>query len=139
MGMSQVKNPTSRRFGAYAIDMALFFGIAFIADEFGDPNSSAVFLLGVMAVYFLFRDIAGASLGKLILGLRVVGSPGARVVRNITVAAGPSLLASGRTGLAGTVANLIFFAECLSLLLRGYRFGDRLAGTVVVIARSQTK
>src|SRR5580765_538090 len=52
----------------------------------------------LLAPYWLLRDIAGASLGKLLLGTTVVrkdgqaASVGARIMRNLPLAIGPAFL-----------------------------------------------
>lgn len=94
----------------------------------------------ILGPYWLLRDSLGGSLGKVLLGLRVVspdGSPsnaGARVVRNIPLALGPALFAIPLLGLvlAPPVILVALVVETISLLAHGERLGDRLAGTVVV-------
>jgi uncharacterized RDD family membrane protein YckC len=89
--------------------------------------------------YWLFRDITGRSIGKMLLGLKVVnkdGSPasiGARILRNLPIAIGPGLLIIPLLGyvLAPIVALLLICTEIVMLLTQGNRLGDRLAGTTV--------
>jgi uncharacterized RDD family membrane protein YckC len=99
------------------------------------------FIAGVlMGSYWLFRDINGASLGKLVVGTRVVAAGGgeatanARILRNLPLCIGPFLLAVPIAGyvLGPTVASLAFLIELIMLLTQGSRLGDKFAGTVVV-------
>jgi uncharacterized RDD family membrane protein YckC len=95
-------------------------------------------LLGL--VYWLLRDIGGASLGKLAMGLRIASkhggesTPGARVLRNITLAAPSAALAIPVAGyaLGPSCGFLMVLIETIALLSTGERVGDRLADTVVV-------
>jgi uncharacterized RDD family membrane protein YckC len=98
----------------------------------------------VLASYWLLRDVTGASLGKLLLGLRVRkrdGSEidaGSRVLRNVTIALGPSLLIIPLLGyaLAPPVACVLILIETIMLLTQGERLGDKFAGTAVFRAES---
>lgn len=89
--------------------------------------------------YWLLRDITGRSLGKMLLGLKVVNKDGssapvgARILRNITIAIGPGLLIIPFLGLllGPIVAFLLILTEVVMLLTQGNRLGDRLAGTTV--------
>ncbi len=98
------------------------------------------FFAGIsIGCYWLLRDVTGASLGKLILGTRVISTTqtqagiGARVVRNVPMCIGPFLLAIPLIGylLAPLVAFVAFAVEVLMLLTQGARLGDKLAGTTV--------
>lgn len=91
------------------------------------------------ALYWLFRDYTGASLGKIALGAYVTSeeggpsTPAQRVIRNIPLAI-PGLI--GMIPLIGLpfealFALVIFGGEALALLLTGRRIGDRIAGTNV--------
>lgn len=90
--------------------------------------------------YWLLRDIGGASLGKVVLGMAVMqkdggpARPGARIVRNIPLAIGPLLLIIPLLGyiLAPPVSFIVLIIEAIMLLTQGERLGDKLAGTVVV-------
>ncbi len=97
-------------------------------------------LYGLLHVcYWLFRDINGASLGKLAMGGFVASADGTpagtqqRILRNVPLAL-PGIL--GMIPLLGLflelgVAVCIFGGEAVLLLATGRRFGDRLAGTMV--------
>jgi uncharacterized RDD family membrane protein YckC len=94
----------------------------------------------ILAPYWLLRDITGASIGKLVLGLRVVAkdnqeaSIGKRVLRNLPLAIGPALLVIPIVGyiVAPFVALPISLVEIILLFSQGERLGDKLAGTSVV-------
>ncbi len=93
----------------------------------------------IHAVYWLLRDIGGASPGKSVLGSFVAtqnGSPAStsqRILRNLPLAI-PGFV--GMIPLIGVffefgLAAVIFGVEGILLLATGRRFGDRLAGTLV--------
>jgi uncharacterized RDD family membrane protein YckC len=90
--------------------------------------------------YWLLRDVAGASLGKLALGLRVVahnGQPasiGARIGRNLPLIAAPLCMLIPLLGyvLALPIGAIVILVEGVMLLSQGSRLGDKLAGTTVV-------
>jgi uncharacterized RDD family membrane protein YckC len=90
--------------------------------------------------YWLLRDAGGRSLGKVLLGMKVVSkdggsaSIGARIVRNLPIAAGPAFMIIPLLGyfLAPPVAFVLILVEAILLLSQGSRLGDRLAGTIVV-------
>ncbi len=98
-------------------------------------------LYGLLHIlYWLLRDINGASIGKTVMGSYVAdvnGGPSTtsqRITRNIPLAI-PGLF--GLIPLLGIIfeipiALLIFVGEAALLLLTGRRFGDRLAGTTVL-------
>jgi uncharacterized RDD family membrane protein YckC len=94
----------------------------------------------VLTPYWLFRDITGGSLGKIVTGIEVMardGSPaptGARILRNLPIALGPMLLIIPILGMfiGPPVAALVIIAEGILVLSNGERIGDRIAGTRVV-------
>lgn len=125
------------RVAAYLIDVipALILGLIGIVPIIGQ------FFAGVfLGCYWLLRDVRGASLGKLMLGLMVVGRDGrpattsARIRRNVPLCVGPFLLAIPILGYAigGIVALIAFVVEVIMLLTQGQRMGDTMAGTAVV-------
>lgn len=127
----------SSRVAAYFIDVipAIVLGL------FGFIPVVGVIIAGLLLTpYWLLRDVTGASLGKHVLGLRVSqrnGLPagiGARVLRNIPLAIGPSLLIIPLLGylLGPPVACVMVLVETILLLAQGERLGDKLAGTTVV-------
>lgn len=129
--------PTGVRIAAYLIDVIPAFLIALIGLI---PIVGQIVAGLLLSCYWLFRDVNGASIGKLLLGLRVVAvnggeaSIGARVGRNAILIIGPLLIAIPIIGyfLGGPVAFVIGIVEILMVLTQGYRLGDKLAGTKVV-------
>jgi uncharacterized RDD family membrane protein YckC len=94
----------------------------------------------LLAPYWLLRDAAGASLGKLVLGSRIAlknGAPatiGARILRNLPLAIGPAFLIIPFLGyfLGPLIAGAAILVETILLLRVGERLGDKFAGTIVV-------
>jgi uncharacterized RDD family membrane protein YckC len=88
------------------------------------PVVGAIILGFIPLIYWLFRDIAGSSLGKLILGMKVVkkdGSPSAalqRMLRNLPIAFGPALLIIPLAGyvIAPVVAFILILTEAIARL-----------------------
>jgi uncharacterized RDD family membrane protein YckC len=126
------------RAGAYILDVIPTVIVGFM---FGwIPIAGAMITGFILTPYWLLRDIAGASIGKLLLGLRVVGkdgteaSAGKRVLRNLPLAIGPSLLVIPVAGyfIAPPVAFLVLLVEIILLLTQRERMGDKFAGTSVV-------
>ncbi len=92
------------------------------------------------ALYWLLRDITGASPGKMVTGSLVVSADGLpattgqRILRNLPLAL-PGIV--GMIPFIGiifevVVAVPILVIEIVLLLVTGRRLGDRLAGTIVV-------
>ena len=104
------------------------------------PIIGAIIFGVILLCYWLLRDFAGHSLGKIVLGLEVVkkdGTPSdtkARILRNVTIAIGPAFLILPVIGyVLGPVLSLIcIVTEMIMLLVTKERIGDRLAGTTVV-------
>lgn len=97
-------------------------------------------LLGIVLLdYWLLRDIAGNSLGKMALKLRVVKTDGSssnlkeRILRNVPFAIGPALLIAPMIGteISLAVSIIIALIEGVFLWVKDERLGDRLAGTTV--------
>jgi uncharacterized RDD family membrane protein YckC len=97
----------------------------------------------IHACYWLFRDINGASPGKMVMGSFVASENGTpatqnqRIIRNIPLAL-PGIV--GMIPLLGIffeagLAALIFCGEAILLLATGRRLGDRIAGTMVFRAK----
>lgn len=126
------------RVGAYLLDVipAILAGLA----VGWIPIIGAVMLGFILLAYWLLRDITGSSIGKLILGLKVVkkdGSPSGamqRVLRNLTIAVGPALLIIPLAGyaIAPPITGVLILTEAVLLLAKRERLGDMLAGTTVV-------
>jgi len=134
---TQVRADKGVRAAGYLIDLLP----ALLAGLFGlIPIVGAVLVGLLLTPYWLLRDITGASLGKLLLGLKVIGkdgspaSKGALVLRNLPIAIGPALMIIPLLGyvLAPIVSMIIMLVEVIFLLTQGERVGDRLAKTVVV-------
>jgi uncharacterized RDD family membrane protein YckC len=99
----------------------------------------------IAAGYLLLRDIGGASPGKLVLGLRVVGADGTsatvtqRVLRNVTLgaqAAAIALVPLAGFGIMGIIVrfvpSLLLTIDGAYLLDKGLRLSDRIVGTRVI-------
>ncbi|HEV2705056.1 MAG TPA: RDD family protein, partial [Pyrinomonadaceae bacterium] len=86
------------------------------------------------------RDSQGASLGKSLFGMRVIGkdgreaTTGARVLRNLLFAIPAFIMIVPILGhiLGSFLAFIIVITELVSLLASGERLGDKLANTVVI-------
>jgi uncharacterized RDD family membrane protein YckC len=126
------------RCGAYLIDVITAILIAVV---FGwVPLIGSMFAGVLMVAYWLFRDINGASPGKMLLCLRVVSQDGSesttrqRILRNVTLIIGPALFAFPLVGvLAGPMAGgCVLMLEIACLIIRRQRLGDMLADTDVV-------
>jgi uncharacterized RDD family membrane protein YckC len=98
------------------------------------------------ACYWLFRDITGSSIGKMVMGSVVVredGTPASvsqKILRNLPLAL-PGFI--GVIPFIGIFFEIILGAlilgiEIILLLSTGRRLGDRLAGTTVVRKRSRS-
>jgi len=128
---------TGLRAVGYVIDgvagAVLSFGLTWL------PDGGALISGAVLLAWWLLRDLPGASLGKRLLGLKVVrrdGSPSdvrARLLRNLTLIPGPLFSLIPIAGLTGPVVSLcLVLVEVGFLVLRHERLGDRLAGTMVI-------
>ncbi len=130
-------NAIGIRFAAVLIDVipAIIIGLVGIIPIIGQLIAGVV-----LGCYWLLRDINGASLGKLALGLVVVmadGSPSdqsARIKRNIPLCVGHFLFAIPFIGyiIGLPIIIIVNLTEVIMLLTQGHRLGDRLAGTTVV-------
>lgn len=126
------------RAGTYLIDLIPAVIVGFI---FGWIPIVGPMIAGfILACYWLLRDITGGSIGKLLLGLRVVGKNGEeakfsqRILRNVTIAAGPALLIIPLVGpfVALPITAILILVEIVLVLSQGERLGDRIAGTAVI-------
>lgn len=126
------------RIAAYLLDVipAMIVGLA----VGWIPIIGAILAGLILLTYWLLRDITGSSIGKRIVGLRVVrmdGSPSGakgRILRNLPIAIGPGLLVIPLAGyaLAPPVAGILILTEFVLLATKKQRLGDMLAGTTVV-------
>jgi uncharacterized RDD family membrane protein YckC len=84
--------------------------------------------------------IQGSSLGKRLLGLKVVRQDASsadtqqRILRNITLVPGPllALIPLGGLFTVPAIAICLLLVEIGFLLVRHERLGDRIAGTMVI-------
>jgi uncharacterized RDD family membrane protein YckC len=128
---------TGARAAAYLIDVLPAIAMALIAIIPLIGHVIAGLLLGF---YWLYRDAAGFSLGKMAVGLKVVRTDGAPATRqalmrrNLPIAVGSFVLAIPILGLfLGPVTSGIAFLVTVVLLATdGYTLGDKWAGTTVV-------
>jgi uncharacterized RDD family membrane protein YckC len=125
------------RVAGYLIDLipAVILGLVALIPFVG------IIIAGLfLTPYWLLRDVGGASLGKVLLGMRIVtldgqpASTGARVLRNLTLIPAPACMIIPLIGylLVTPVAFIVILVEAIMLLSQGSRLGDKLAGTVVV-------
>lgn len=126
------------RVGAFAIDALILFIVGFALAATGIPVIGPF----IGFVYLLFRDINGASIGKIALGCRVVdkrGRPPKKpqlILRNVTLVIGeiagflPIPIIGPLVGLIGSGG--VSLIELFCLLVTGERIGDMLAATMVV-------
>ncbi|MDQ3587065.1 MAG: RDD family protein [Actinomycetota bacterium] len=145
MGTTQSSDPTDvlgRRIGAGLIDLAglcvlfLVLGLTIGDSQTGDGRASVnlnggpaiIFLALALLYYFACEAVGGRTLGKLLLGVRVVSADGTR--------AGPGQVA-GRTALR-LIDGILFYLVGLIVILatgqRRQRLGDLAAKTAVVRA-----
>ena len=125
------------RVAGYFIDLipAVILGLVAMI-----PVIGLIFAGLLLGPYWLLRDISGASLGKLALGMKVVSlngqpaSKGARVLRNLPLIAAPLCMLIPFLGyvLVIPVGVIVLLVEGIMLLSQGSRLGDKMAGTVVV-------
>ena len=121
----------------FAIDFAIsvLAAIVLVIPGIGQVVAGLIWI-----VYFLFRDINGASPGKMVLGNVVISKNGRpassrqKILRNILLVL-PDLVEW--IPIAGLVAGpgvllVILAVEGLALLATGERLGDKIAGTMVV-------
>lgn len=134
--MAALAANTSQRVVGGLIDMAPLFVVTVVIGVFAGPYDVSMPAARLIAgLGLLLKDVAGASPGKWLVGVRVAdrdGGPaglGRRVVRNVTLAGAPLLMGVPYVGGLGVV----IFASEMALVLAGReRLGDRLAGTTVV-------
>jgi uncharacterized RDD family membrane protein YckC len=105
------------------------------------PFTLLPFVGGLLVIaYWFLRDIGGASPGKMLLGLRVVGKDGrpatqsALILRNLPFGGAHCLHLIPYVGivLALLLVIPINIIESILVLVKGERMGDMLAGTMVV-------
>lgn len=131
-----------QRFAGYLIDiipiMILGFVVGYSIDDMRTGGRALPIQL-IGAGYLLLRDVGGASVGKLLLGLRVVGADGGptgmgnRILRNLPQALGPAMsaVAFSSTGFMPVLGAAIGVIDAVFLVAEGRRLGDRIARTAV--------
>ena len=133
-----IDNVTGLRIGAVLIDV---IPIIIVSVVFGWIPIAGLMLTGLIGIaYWLLRDINGASLGKILLGLKVVKkdlSPSEtkdRILRNVTLVPGYVMMLIPLAGyvLAPAISFCMGVLELVFLLTQKERLGDRIAGTTVV-------
>ena len=126
------------RAGAYIIDLAPAMVVSFCLSWL--PSGGTVWAGVFLLAWWLLRDITGASIGKRMLGLRVVlqdggeSGPRERILRNVTLIGGPvSMLIPVAATVAGSAMGLVITViEIASLVMLKRRLGDMMAGTAVI-------
>jgi uncharacterized RDD family membrane protein YckC len=129
--------PRAQRIGAYLLDflIALLIGVIALIPIVGQ------LIGGVLLTFFwLFRDINGASPGKMAMGLTVVNrsegpsSVKQRILRNVPFAISIAPLVVPIVGyeVAAVLQLLAVVGEIAMVLFTGDRLSDRLVGTKVV-------
>jgi uncharacterized RDD family membrane protein YckC len=128
-------NTTQRVVGGF-IDVAPLLVATVVIGVFAGPLDISVTVTRLVAgLGLLLKDVAGASPGKRLVGVRVAdrdGGPASRVrriVRNVTLAGAPLFMGVPFLGGLGAV---ICVAEMALVLANRERLGDRLAGTTIV-------
>lgn len=133
------------RAGAFLIDVVPALLVASAVGSI--PVVGSIVLGFVLLDYWLLRDFTGSSLGKYVVGLQVVNKDGsasslqARMLRNLTLAAGPALLivpiVSEQT--AWAITGILLLIEITLLIMNKERLGDTLAATTVVRKATEKK
>jgi uncharacterized RDD family membrane protein YckC len=127
-----------RRVAAFLIDLVVAIILEAIASVLG--TLSAILL----ALFWLLRDINGASPGKIVLGLVVqnrAGGPSTasqRILRNLpfAISALPLVVPVLGTAVAYPTQLILLVVETILVLSTGERIGDKLAGTKVAMRSS---
>ncbi|QEG16753.1 RDD family protein [Gimesia maris] len=123
---------------AYLIDCLATFALAPLVLI---PILGLMFIGVLLSLYWLMRDVAGSSPGKIILGLQVLNNNddpfwvGPRILRNLPLAIGPIFLCIPVIGIlvGAPITILMILVEAAMLLITGKRIGDLLSGTSVII------
>lgn len=126
------------RAGGYLVDLIplLLAGLMLGWIPIAGPMLYALFAIP----YWLLKDVTGSSLGKKLVGTRVVSlsggeaTTGARVARNLPLAVPAFFLLIPLIGppVAMTLGGVTTLVEVVALLSRQRRTGDMLAGTIVI-------
>ena len=134
--MSALAANTSQRIVGGLVDVAPLLVLSAVIGVFAGPyNVSMPAARLIAGLGLLLKDVAGASPGKWLVGVRVADPDGGpagrvrRVARNVTLAGAPLLMGVPVLGGLGAV---VFMVEMALVLASRERLGDRLAGTTVV-------
>ena len=135
-GMGRPLDDRVKRIFAAAIDMLPVVALSVIHVI---PIVGWLLFAGVASCYWLFRDLGGASIGKLVLGLTVTNrvrtesASWQRIIRNLPLSIPHWFGLLPLIGLPISIAMSIFvlLIEFLLLTATGIRFGDLFAGTRV--------
>lgn len=141
-GQAGMKADPGMRILAYFVDVVAWMVLIVILSVipiFG--VFFAIFLAPLLTgAYILLRDSQGASLGKTLFGMKVIGkdgreaTQGARILRNLPIAIPSLIMIIPILGhiVGGFLAFVIVITELVSLLASGERIGDKLANTTVI-------
>jgi uncharacterized RDD family membrane protein YckC len=118
------------RAGAYLIDVVPAMVASFVLGFY--PVAGSTLAGVVLLLWWLLRDVYGASPGKRLLGLKVVRKDGGesgtreRILRNVTLIGGPLFMILPLASIGGTSAAglMITMLEMAVLLIRKERIGD---------------
>lgn len=139
--------PVERLIGAFIdglIMVPVYIVVAVVVGILAATMSSSLvisFLGGainaaIAAAWFLMRDALGFSIGKKVMGLEVLSSNGGPATqdqlkkRNFTLAGGS---AAGIIPFVGALVGLaVYLYEAFMVFTKGERYGDQMAGTMVV-------
>jgi uncharacterized RDD family membrane protein YckC len=132
--VSRTKATLVERFVGAFIDGILLFPIYFVLAFIPFLGWAVAALIG--AAWWLLRDAKGLSVGKKVMSLEVISKDGGAasedqlMKRNYTLAGGA---ACGIIPVAGPmVGGAVNLIECILLIAKGERYGDEMAGTMVV-------
>jgi uncharacterized RDD family membrane protein YckC len=132
-----------RRFVAVLVDMVIFIVVALIAGGGYSTSDNGTYRVGVEAggwwpilivigYYVVFEVVAGGTIGKLVMGLRVVGEDGDSI--SWGQALGRNLL---------RVVDALFFYFIAAIFVwtssKRQRLGDRVANTFVIRDRGERR
>ena len=136
--LARTKATLVERFVGAFIDaiilLPVYLGIGFLTLPMPMVGGAIIAVIG--AAWWLLRDAKGFSIGKKVMSLEVISKSGAPATedqlmkRNWTLAGGAACNIIPVVGsMIGGAVNLI---ECILLLAKGERYGDEMAGTMVV-------
>jgi uncharacterized RDD family membrane protein YckC len=132
--VSRTKATHVDRFVGAFIDGLILFPVYLVLVFIPILGLAVAALIG--AAWWLLRDAKGLSIGKKVMNLEVISKSGGPATqdqlmkRNYTLAGGA---ACGVIPIAGPMIGFaVTIIECILLLVKGERYGDEMAGTMVV-------